>query len=89
VLQTFSTGLSDPLGIGLDKNNILYVADRVQNYVAKYDASGALVGTITSSLFNGPGVILFESDPVSPAVPEPISLILLGISLVGVCKKIK
>lgn len=83
VLTTISTGLSQPYGMGFDSDGIFYVADRSRNYIAKYDTDFNLIGTITSSLFNGPGFLDFENDfiPDPVVIPEPMSFGLLLIAV--------
>ena len=83
VLMTISDGLSDPLGMGIDSDGYLYVADRTHNYVAKYNSSGTFVGSISDPLFNQPGFIAFEHQIIEAnTIPEPLTLILLGCSLI-------
>ncbi len=81
VLMHITDGIILPYGMGHDSEGNLYVADRTYNYIAKYNSSGELIDTITSSLFGSPGFIDFVSFSSVP-IPEPLTCVTLAISLI-------
>ena len=56
-----SRALFSPYGLCIDSNNILYVADKINNTVCVYNTSGQFLGYSDGSSFDHPCFIVSES----------------------------
>jgi streptogramin lyase len=76
------TGLSHPTGLDLDGSNHLFVVNSFSGSIGEYDATtlAPINPTFISSLTLGPPSAL---SFVPAAVPEPSSLILVGVAVIA------
>jgi PEP-CTERM motif-containing protein len=74
------SGLNEPIGIAVDGSD-LFITNAGSGTIGEYTTSGATVNTSLISGLDGPeGIVVV---PSVSTVPEPSSLTLLALALVG------
>ena len=77
-----TTGLNNPLGLAFDTGGNLFVANQSGGTIEKFTPDGA--GTVFANTFPFAPTALAFGPPSQPqSVPEPSSMVMLGIGIAG------